>query len=126
MLEEGKRTRNVGTGQEKTGKKLAIWLLTLALRLSITFGCGSLITRDFHFGKKLVERQPKITRNRLTQKQIEFLTLSAARASRQLGDQHKVGGQAAAFSCGRNSGYQRRNASSNSLFKTFVRICSSR
>ena len=95
MLEEGKRRR----------EESAIWLLPLALRVSVTSGCGSLITRDFHFGKKLVERQPKITRNRLTQKQIEFLTLSAARASRQLGEQHKVGGQAAAFSCGRNSGY---------------------
>ena len=77
--------RNVGRGREKTAKKSATWLLTLALRVSVTFGCGSLITRDFHFGQKLVERRPKITRNRLSQKQLEFLTLSAARVSRQLG-----------------------------------------
>ena len=58
MLEKGERSRE---------RNRRFWLLTLVLRVSVTFGCGSLITRDFHFGQKLVERRPKITRNRLSQ-----------------------------------------------------------
>src|SRR6516164_8874218 len=38
----------------------------------------------------------------------------------------KVGGQAAALSSFRNCGYQRRNTSSNSSLRTFVRVCSNR
>src|SRR5262249_8084617 len=39
-------------------------------------------------------------------------------------ERHEAGGQAAAL--GRNRGNQRRNTSSNSLLRTFVRVCTSK
>jgi hypothetical protein len=51
--------RNVGRGQEKAGKN-AIWPERWRFAVSVTLVRGSLITRDFDFGKKLVERRHKI------------------------------------------------------------------
>ena len=53
-------------------------------------GPEALITRQFNFGKQVVEKVAQRVRKRLTQKQIEFLTPGGARSIKTIGSQWAV------------------------------------
>src|ERR1700689_4947314 len=63
---------------------------------------------------------------------ISYVPSLANPSSPKTGEQQQPGGQATflfgmlVWGCGRNLGYQRRNTSSSSPLRTFVRVCSSR